>query len=1792
MPEDETTKAEGNVDPKSDESMVPNFQNTALCVFKPDNPIRAWCIKIVHTNEFDMISIFVILMNCLLMLISAWTPPPHNLEFPWAEHLFNILFTIELILKVVAKGFYSGPYAYLKDGWNWLDFVIVVVGWAAYFPSVPGVSALRTFRVLRPLKTLSSMPGMRVIITALMTSIPALINVMSMMVFTFAIFGIVGVQLYNGVLEGGCFIADHKFDELPSINYLHHTSLAELPAERILGKSNTDNKFFHDWTSGMNDASPPENMDPYDDGTCMLWDANDWPLNARSSMIVDKSNGGRHCPPISVGKRTIERYCGRIHHGEKKIANSFSANATERNAIGTLHSFGTGNFDNIFKAVLSIYTSITLEGWVDIMYMLYDAFGMKGITAFYFVLMILFGSFFMLNLTLAVVEGAMGDAEEDMEAEEEEHKKEVEALHTDEPKDEEVPEKRKKGGIPWIRKIVQHPDPDKMTMFENFVTLAVIANTLVMALEMYEPGTRAQNTWDFSSGTDSSKWTVESVPEPYEDEMSTALDLCNDIFTWLFVGELIMKLFGLGVRDYVADRMNQLDFVVTVIPVVEFILQRAVENSSSSGIGALRSFRLFRLIKLARSWKNLYDLLIALAASITGCSNACLLLIIIMFIFTLLGKQMFGGQMATCLPITWREQYKEFYDDKYWGDCAVPDDDIARGHFDYFWWSFMTVFQVLTGENWNEVLYFAIDGTSWELASIYFVMLNVVGQYVVFNIFLAILLGNMEDTGSEEVEGAEGDDGAKYQVEGAGTAKVLPEGEEQESSDKDGPELALGGTALGFLPTTNKFRVFCFGIISSKRFDNFILFLIGISSVMLAIDQPFLENCETVRDDSGEIIMKFPDLMAPNDIECQQKDVMAVLDLIITFLFIIECVLKVCALGFVMHKNSYLQNNWNKLDFFIVMVSIVNLSLGDDPNVKSLKALRALRALRPLRLLSRYPGMQLVVGSILEGMPEIINVSVVCLLFYLIFAIVGVQNWKGALNQCNNGDKICHPNVEIDIDHPSLQCCTFPDGSTSWADRDCSKCSKDVQFPEGRKCGPQIGCGFGDGYLLEEHGLSGLSTKAWDDVEQVGDVVTGGFFHVTGESCGMLSKRKPLAACEELAYCRLFDPVVVDDDEMNLAGGIMNTKGTDDKNMNPLTKAEQEKIRPKVCNEYCADDKVAATCSPLFERGMISDSGTISAANMTKVLVKRFWKKEFQIKEVWEAQPVNFNNVGQALLAVFECSSGEMWPNIMYAVMDSVGPDQPFSFEYGYIATPIYFFMIQVMCAFLLLNLFIGVLVEQYNSMKDGDGGGPMITESQKMWIETQRLALDCAPERKVVPPQNPYQRQLFSLVESRAFELLIMGCILLNIVFMMMRGYNQSDAMLDMLDVANMIFASIFTVEAVVKLVALEPVEYFSRSWNQFDFCIVLASWIGMVFDLGQFATLLRVARIARIFRLVQTSESLSTLFNTLLMSIPAIGNVASVTGLIFFVFAVLGMNLFSKVKLGDNLTPHANFRSFWGSMMLLFRMGTGESYNGVMHDCKIEEPFCDDSIVLNKNLSVSDCGSPGLAEIYFLLFFTLSAMLMFNIIVAIILDNYGDQEEQDQHFQKVGPEDMQVFKQVWAEKDPLARGSVDSEDLQWIIMHLPFPLGLARRGADGNQDDTDNLGMAKLARNKMKTLDCVPECNGKVYFHHVLRELVKNVHSDVDVSNLKDNPRMSELDNKAHHNKFEKRAKKQAKSSDNNKQNGEPWSVAESTASLRLQTAWRGKMCRKTLPKKGGQGQNITIIDADKNAGDKDSK
>ena len=98
---------------------------------------------------------------------------------------------------------------------------------------------------------------------------------------------------------------------------------------------------------------------------------------------------------------------------------------------------------------------------------------------------------------------------------------------------------------------------------------------------------------------------------------------------------------------------------------------------------------------------------------------------------------------------------------------------------------------------------------------------------------------------------------------------------------------------------------------------------------------------------------------------------------------------------------------------------------------------------------------------------------------------------------------------------------------------------------------------------------------------------------------------------------------------------------------------------------------------------------------------------------------------------------------------------------------------------------------------------------------------------------------------------------------------------------------------------------------------------------------TLLRAIRVIRIFRLVKVSPHLKAIFTTLMLSLPSLANVGALLLMLFFMYAVIGQQLFGRVEHGDFVNEHANFEDFRHSLLMLFRMSTGESWNGVMHDC-----------------------------------------------------------------------------------------------------------------------------------------------------------------------------------------------------------------------------------------------------------------
>ena len=204
-------------------------------------------------------------------------------------------------------------------------------------------------------------------------------------------------------------------------------------------------------------------------------------------------------------------------------------------------------------------------------------------------------------------------------------------------------------------------------------------------------------------------------------------------------------------------------------------------------------------------------------------------------------------------------------------------------------------------------------------------------------------------------------------------------------------------------------------------------------------------------------------------------------------------------------------------------------------------------------------------------------------------------------------------------------------------------------------------------------------------------------------------------------------------------------------------------------------------------------------------------------------------------------------------------------------------------------------------------------------------------------------------------------------------------------------------------------PEAYFSSRWNCFDFFCVAITLIGFMAGSGGAASVFRILRLARIFRVVKKLTGLRMLFNTLIISLPGLLNIGALMFLLCFVYAILGMNLFGKVKFGENLNEDANFTNFGHSLLLLLRMVTGEAWNSVMYDCMIDTD-CDSAADCARG---ECCGNDG-APLYFITFVILGTFITLNLLIAVVLDNFSNNKKEEGT--NITDAHIEDFAQAWS--------------------------------------------------------------------------------------------------------------------------------------------------------------------------------
>ncbi|XP_063321241.1 voltage-dependent L-type calcium channel subunit alpha-1D isoform X11 [Pelmatolapia mariae] len=930
----------------------------ALFCLTLNNPIRRACISLVEWKPFDIFILLSIFANCVALAIYIPFPGDDsnstNQELETVEYAFLIIFTIETFLKIIAYGLVMHQNSYVRNGWNMLDFVIVIVGLFSVVLEMitkdadsggqsggkPGgfdVKALRAFRVLRPLRLVSGVPSLQVVLNSIIKAMVPLLHIALLVLFVIIIYAIIGLELFIGKMHATCYVTE---------------------------------------TGALAEEEP---------APCAI------------------SGHGRHC--LLNGTVCREGWQGPNN--------------------------GITNFDNFLFAMLTVFQCITMEGWTDVLYWMNDAMGFE-LPWVYFVSLVIFGSFFVLNLVLGVLSGEFSKEREKAKA-----RGDFQKLREKQQLEEDL-----KGYLDWITQ-AEDIDPEN----EEEGDEEGKRNPSIPTSETESVTTDNHNGEEDKSpccGPLCRQWrrwnrfcrrkcraavksvtfywlviilvflntlTISSEHYNQPDWLTEVQDVANKVLLALFTLEMLVKMYSLGLQAYFVSLFNRFDCFVVCGGIVETILVE-LAIMSPLGISVLRCVRLLRIFKVTRHWASLSNLVASLLNSMKSIASLLLLLFLFIIIFSLLGMQLFGGKFNFDETVT------------------------KRSTFDNFPQALLTVFQILTGEDWNTVMYDGImayggPASSGMVVCIYFIILFICGNYILLNVFLAIAVDNLADAESLNTAQKEEEEAKKRKNSARdasadkkrcdiaeskdGETKVPLEGLQEEnkelypSSDSpvcdDGtdndelPEVPSGprpqrlseltikekippipeGSAFFIFSSTNPFRVFCHKLINHQIFTNLILVFIMLSSVSLAAEDP-------IRNFSARNI------------------ILGYFDYAFTAIFTVEILLKMTAFGAFLHKGAFCRNYFNLLDLLVVGVSLVSFGIQSSA-ISVVKILRVLRVLRPLRAINRAKGLKHVVQCVFVAIRTIGNIMIVTTLLQFMFACIGVQLFKGKFYRCTDDAK-------------------------------------------------------------------------------------------------------------------------------------------------------------------------------------------------------------------------------------------------------------------------------------------------------------------------------------------------------------------------------------------------------------------------------------------------------------------------------------------------------------------------------------------------------------------------------------------------------------------------------------------------------------------------------------------------------------------------------------------------------------------------------------------------------------------
>ncbi|XP_029292902.1 voltage-dependent T-type calcium channel subunit alpha-1H [Cottoperca gobio] len=1094
--------------------------------------------------------------------------------------------------------------------------------------------------------------------------------------------------------------------------------------------------------------------------------------------------------------------------------------------------------------------------------------------------------------------------------------------------------------------------------FNRGIMIAILVNTLSMGIEYHEQ------------------------PE----ELTDILEISNIVFTSMFVLEMGFMLLAFGLFGYIRNPYNIFDSVIVIISVWEIIGQ------ADGGLSVLRTFRLLRVLKLVRFLPALRRQLVVLMKTMDNVATFCMLLMLFIFTFSILGMHLFGCKFSLRMEN---------------GD-TIPD----RKNFDSLLWAIVTVFQILTQEDWNVVLYNGMASTSpW--AALYFVALMTFGNYVLFNLLVAIL-----------VEG--------FQAEGDANRSESDDEKKSDNFEEDEKVEQLRDTEL---------KMYSLMMTANGHVDPRGSMAPPIIMRTAATPMP------TPKSSLGPESVLGEELMYRDGVP-QYGDV---------------------GLGFSEAGSGHADSRrGSSTSMDPIAYDQHSLSLS-SPGRRSPLPPRSWGSRRSSwNSLGRAPSLKRrdTSGereSLLSGeggeeedgaegkgeaggndrlRPETLELLQASTLSPSVIAEYG---------DCNGRTLTYDPIVISDPKEDSLPDDDMEDESSFW-----HWFTKELRNMKPRWCKEHEDWNlylFSPESILRGWCQSVISHKLFDHVVLVfiflncitialerPDIQLNSpermFLSVSNYVFTVIFLAEMAIKVLALGFCfgkqtylqsswNVLDGLLVFVSLVDILVSLAYTGGNRIlgilrvlrllRTLRPLRVISRApglklvvetlitSLRPigNIVLICCAFFIVFGILGVQLFKGKFYHCEGLDTKNVTN-------KSDcLQANYRWIRRKYNFDNLVQALMSLFVLSCKDGWVNIMYDGLDAVGVDQqPVRNHNPWML--LYFISFLLIVSFFVLNMFVGVVVENFHKCRqDQEEEETRLREEKRLkMIEKKRRSKENggaeAKQRPYYADYSPLRLSIHTLCTSHYLDLFITFIICINVFTMSIEHYDQPQYLEEVLKYCNYVFTCIFVVEALLKLAAFGIHRFFKDRWNQLDIAIVALSIVGITLEELKMSSalpinptiirIMRVLRIARVLKLLKMATGMRSLLDTVMQALPQVGNLGLLFMLLFFIYAALGVELFGKLECNEKnpcegLSRHATFENFGMAFLTLFRVSTGDNWNGIMKDT-LRECFPHERHCLTY--------LPLISPIYFVTFVLMAQFVLVNVVVAVLMKHLEESNKE----------------------------------------------------------------------------------------------------------------------------------------------------------------------------------------------------